>query len=88
MTREIQNTLQAKKYEETGLSLLTKHWLTGDEVTHLLGISKRTLQNYRDLRILPFSQAGRKIYYKASDIDAYLEAHYIKSRYQKEGGVL
>jgi len=88
MKTEIQSVLQPKKSEETGLSLLTKNWLTGDEVIHLLGISKRTLQNYRDQRTLSFSQVGRKIYYKASDIDEYLEAHYIKSRYQKEGGVL
>jgi len=62
-------------------------WLSSDEVCHLLMISKRTLQSYRDQGTLPFSQVGRKIYYKASDIDEYLEAHYIKSRYQKEGGV-
>jgi excisionase family DNA binding protein len=64
--------------------LRSQKWLTGDEVIHLLGVSKRTLQNYRDQRILPFSQSGRKIYYKASDIEAYLEAHYIKS-FNKKG---
>jgi excisionase family DNA binding protein len=63
-------------------------WLSNDDVCHLLMISKRTLQSYRDNGILPFAQIGRKIYYKASDIDDYLEAHYIKSSYQKEGGVL
>ena len=60
-------------------------WLTGDEVCHLLGISKRTLQNYRDKRIIPFTQIGRKIYYKASDVDDFLERYYIKSYYQKGG---
>jgi excisionase family DNA binding protein len=67
------------------LSLLAKRWLTGDEVAHLLGISKRTLQNYRDQRKLPFSQIGRKIYYKASDIEEYLASHYIRAYYQKGG---
>jgi excisionase family DNA binding protein len=57
-------------------------WISSDEVCHLLMISKRTLQTYRDRGILSFAQVGRKIYYKASDIDAYLEAHYIKSRSQ------
>ena len=60
-------------------------WLSSEDICHLLMISKRTLQTYRDQGILPFSQVGRKIYYKASDIDEYLEAHYIKSRYQKGG---
>jgi MerR family transcriptional regulator, repressor of the yfmOP operon len=59
-------------------------WLSSEEVCNLLMISKRTLQTYRDLGTLPFSQVGRKIYYKSSDIDDYLEAHYIKSRYQQE----
>jgi MerR family transcriptional regulator, repressor of the yfmOP operon len=59
-------------------------WLNSEEVCHLLMISKRTLQSYRDRGILPFAQIGRKIYYKASDIDEYLDAHYIKSRYQQE----
>jgi MerR family transcriptional regulator, repressor of the yfmOP operon len=63
-------------------------WLSSDDVCHLLLISKRTLQTYRDQGTLPFSQVGRKIYYKASDIDQYLEAHYIKARFQKEGGVI
>ena len=64
------------------------HWLTSDEVCHLLMISKRTLQNLRDQRRLPFAQIGRKIYYKVSDLDDYMEAHYIKANFQKEKGCL
>jgi excisionase family DNA binding protein len=85
MTKEVKNTLQFDRNEETGLSLLRKLWLTGNEVIYLLGISKRTLQSYRDRGILPFAQIGRKIYYKASDIDEYLDRHYIKAVYQKGG---
>lgn len=85
MTKEVKNNLQFDRNEETGLSHLRKIWLTGDEVIHLLGISKRTLQNYRDQRKLPFSQVGRKIYYKASDIEEYLSNHYIRAYYQKGG---
>lgn len=65
-------------------SLLT-NWLSPEEVCHILRISKRTLQTYRDSGILPFSQISRKIYFKASDVEEYLEAHYIKANYQKEG---
>ncbi|MGD0754863.1 MAG: helix-turn-helix domain-containing protein [Bacteroidales bacterium] len=64
-----------------------KKWLKGDEVIHLLGVSRRTLQNYRDRRTIPFSQVGRKIYYKYSDINDYLEMHYVKPSYWK-GGLL
>jgi MerR family transcriptional regulator, repressor of the yfmOP operon len=59
-------------------------WLSSEEVSHLLMISKRTLQTYRDNGTLPFAQVGRKIYYKVSDIDEYLDQHYIKSNYQKK----
>jgi len=63
----------------------TSKWISSEEVCRLLMISKRTLQSYRDRGILPFAQIGRKIYYKASEIDDFLERHHIKARYQ-EGG--
>lgn len=44
-------------------------WLGNDDVCGLLQISKRTLQSYRDNGILPYSQIGRKCYYKVSDIE-------------------
>jgi excisionase family DNA binding protein len=62
-----------------------KKWLSSDDVCNLLLISKRTLQNYRDRGIIPFAQIGRKIYYKASDIEEYLSNHYIRAYYQKGG---
>ncbi|HPR74255.1 MAG TPA: helix-turn-helix domain-containing protein [Bacteroidales bacterium] len=66
-------------------SFLSKQWLTSEEVCRQLSISKRTLQSYRDRGILPYAQIGRKIYYKASDVDDYLDAHYFKGHYQKGG---
>jgi excisionase family DNA binding protein len=64
---------------------ILKPWLTSEEVCHLLAISKRTLQSYRDRGILPYAQIGRKIYYKASDIDDYFDAHYIPINVKKGG---
>ena len=61
-----------------------KKWISSEEVCHLLMISKRTLQSYRDRGILPFAQIGRKIYYKTSDIDDYLDQHYMRAHYQEE----
>lgn len=62
-----------------------KKWLSPDDVCRLLGISKRTLQSYRDMKIIPFIQIGRKIYFKASDLDDYMDRHYIRANYQKGG---
>jgi excisionase family DNA binding protein len=71
--------LQSKSLEVNETELTIRTWLTGDEICKLLRVSKRTLQNYRDKRVIPFSQIGRKIYYKVSDIEDYLNNHHIKS---------
>jgi hypothetical protein len=63
----------------------TVTWLSGPDVCRLLMICKRTLMSYKAKGILPFAQIGRKIYYKASDIDEYLEQHYIKPSSWKVG---
>jgi len=75
------------KVEETGPSLLIKKWLSNEDVCKLLGVSKRTLQNYRDQRLISFSQVGRKIFYRSSSVDTLLEQHHVRSNYEK-GGVL
>jgi excisionase family DNA binding protein len=56
---------------------LHERWLDIYETCQLLKISKRTLQSYRDNGIIPYSKFGGKIYFKASDIQKYLEDHYI-----------
>lgn len=58
---------------------LSETWLDIQETCELLKISKRTLQNYRDNGILPFSQVGGKIYFKVSDLEEHLRSHYVKS---------
>ena len=42
--------------------------LTDKEVAYLLKVSRRTLQDYRNNGILPYTQVGGKILYRASDI--------------------
>jgi len=55
----------------------SKHteWLHNGDVCRLLGISKRTLQSYRDTGKIPFSIIGHKCYYKESDIVELLNAN-------------
>ena len=57
---------------------LSENWVDNQDVCELLHISKRTLQHYRDSGKIPFSQVGAKIYYKATDIDDFLQSHYLK----------
>ena len=53
-----------------------EHFLTGKEVCERLYISPRTLQDYRDRRIIPYTQFAGKILYRASDLEKILEENY------------
>ena len=52
-------------------------WLESEAARKLLGVSPKTWQNYRDQRVIPFSQIGRKIYVNRADLNAYLRSHRI-----------
>lgn len=51
-------------------------FLTGREVCERLFLSPRTLQDYRDKGILPYTQIAGKILYRLSDINRILEENY------------
>lgn len=51
-------------------------YLTGREVCERLFISPRTLQNYRDKGIIPYTQIAGKILYRLSDINSLLQENY------------
>ena len=54
-------------------------FLTGKEVCERLYISPRTLQDYRDRRIIPYTQFAGKILYKESDLEKILMMNYYKN---------
>ena len=53
-----------------------EHFLTGKEICERLYISPRTLQDYRDRKIIPYTQFAGKILYKMSDLERLLDEHY------------
>lgn len=55
-------------------------WLDNKQVAKILRVTERTLQNYRDKRVISFSQYGNKIYYKALDIQQHLEKHRVSQK--------
>jgi excisionase family DNA binding protein len=65
------------------------HWLSTKEAASTLGISIRTLQEYRNQGIIPFSQIGRIIRYRSEDIQEFLMRNYFKPRFwdKEEGGL-
>ena len=50
----------------------TESYLTGEEVMELFSLCPRTLQNYRDRRVLPYTTIGSKILYPRSLIEKIL----------------
>lgn len=71
---EIKATLSQKQKEE-----LLNEWLPSETVRKMLKVCQKTWQNYRDKKIIAFSQFGSKIYVKRADLEAFLQKHYIKS---------
>jgi len=64
-------------------SVFNDELLTDKEVAHLLKVSRRALQDYRNNGILPYTQVGGKILYRTSDIEhtlmqGYKEAYKLK----------
>ena len=69
---EMKAILTAKNDEE-----INSQWIESVKIPKLLGISMKTWQTYRDKRLIPFSQIGSKIYVKRSDLEKFMNDHYI-----------
>lgn len=52
-------------------------YLTSVEICSIFSISKRSLQNYRDSRQIPYTSIGGKILYPQSALYKLLESHYV-----------
>ena len=73
-------TKQLKEIAETHRPLFGGEiYLTGREVCERLFISPRTLQDYRDKGIIPYTQIAGKIIYSLSDINRLLQENYRNS---------
>ena len=75
--REIAKTLRQVFGGET--------YLTGREVCELLFINLRTLQDYRDKGIIPYTQIAGKILYRLSDINRLLQENYHSINSKSQG---
>jgi len=73
--RVVREILREKSEEE-----ISSLWIESCKARKMLGVSQKTWQTYRDERRISFSQFGRKIYVKKSDLDDFMQAHYIESK--------
>ncbi len=53
-----------------------EHYLTDKQLSRILNISRRTLQDYRTQGLLSYIQFGGKILYKESDVQRLLDNAY------------
>lgn len=70
---EIKKELKSSKEES-----LVNQWIQSETARKMLGVCRKTWQDYRDRLVIPFSQFGRKIYIKKADLEAFMQKHYIK----------
>lgn len=73
--QDMKELLTKKSTEEAG-----NEWIESIEARKILGVSPKTWQTYRDRRIIPFVQIGRKILVKKSDLEAFMQEHYISTK--------
>jgi len=71
----VQTILQKKSEEE-----INSEWIDSVSARKMLGVSAKTWQEYRNRRVIPFSQFGSKIYVRRSDMRAFMERNYITAK--------
>lgn len=85
---DIANALSALRKGAKKASLLAQNYrpplggeryMTDKEVAERLKVSRRTLQEYRNDRKIPFILFGGKVLYRETDIERMLEESYKKS---------
>lgn len=57
-------------------SFLGKRFYTDAQLSEILNISRRTLQEYRDNRLIAYYRLDGKILYADDDVDKFLRASY------------
>ncbi len=57
-----------------------ERFLTDEELSKILRVARRTLQEYRNLRVIPYYLVQGKALYKESDINKLLEDAYKRCR--------
>lgn len=86
--RDVATLLESIRKNSKWLSVFMKdyrppldgeRYLTDREVSELLRVSRRTLQEYRNDRLLPYILLGGKALYPESGLREVLEANYRKS---------
>jgi hypothetical protein len=55
-------------------------WVDNETLSRMLNLTTRSLKNYRDRKVLPYSQIEGKIFYRKSDVQSLLERNLKNSK--------
>ncbi|NDV97079.1 DNA-binding protein [Dysgonomonas sp. 521] len=80
-TQTLEELLEAirKLSDKCSPALNGEKYLSGKDISRILGLSIGTLQVWRDQGIIPYIQITGKILYKESDVIKLLEENYYKA---------
>ncbi len=70
----LENTIRPQKK-----GLFFDNLITIEELSENLGLSKKTLQNWVSLRKIPYVKIGRKVYFRSSRLQQWIERKEFKS---------
>jgi excisionase family DNA binding protein len=68
--------LLLKRKEEDVLS----SYIPSEKARQILNISQKTWFNLRQAKKISYIKVGKAIYIKREDLDAYMEAHYVRAK--------
>ncbi len=74
----VQEALEEIRKKVNKITSPSEHFVDNLAFIKLMNISPRTAQSWRDDGKIGFSQQGKKIYYRMSDIDKFLESYHRK----------
>ena len=74
--QKIEQDLIEIKTHVKKITVPNESFLDNKQFTKLMGVSARTAQTWRNEGKVGFSKEGKKIYYRLSDIEDFLNAYY------------
>ncbi|MDC1309123.1 helix-turn-helix domain-containing protein [Saprospiraceae bacterium] len=76
MKKQLQNQIETTETKLTKTNSVDQDRIfTNKQLQNLLNVSRKTCQHWRDCRIITFSQVGKLIFYRMSDIHEMLDNH-------------
>jgi len=83
---ELLNALQGdRQATRSTVNDLTDNLLDNQDLCLMLHVSKRSLQRYRSLGLLPYRLLQRKPYYRREDVETFIEMYAKEVRNENKG---